>query len=202
MPEPKTPDAVHAYWFGTIENDARTAEERAQQWWQKSDGTDRDIRDRFETWVQAAGRGELDAWADGPTDRLALIVLLDQFPRNIYRGLPAAFRYDEQALSLSLEGQRLGQDRALRPVERVFFYLPMEHAESRAMQARSVALFEALLAGVPEAQQAPFETFLDYAVRHRDVIERFGRFPHRNATLGRTSTAEEAAFLEQPGSGF
>lgn len=202
MPETMTPDAVHAFWFGTIENDARTAEERAQLWWKKSEQTDRDIRERFESWVQAAGRGELDSWADGPAGRLALIVLLDQFPRNIYRGLPEAFGFDERALSLSLEGQRLGQDRALRPVERVFFYLPLEHAESRAMQARSVALFEALLAEVPEAQRGPFETFLDYAVRHRDVIERFGRFPHRNATLGRTSTAEERQFLEQPGSAF
>ncbi|WP_234919664.1 DUF924 family protein, partial [Aeromonas veronii] len=134
---------------------------------------------------------------------LALILLLDQLPRNIHRGTPAAFAQDPLARDLCLKGLSIGADKSLSPLERVFFYLPLEHAESREQQARSVALFEALAAeqaGTPA--QATFAGFTDFARRHQVIIERFGRFPHRNDILGRTSTPEEAAFLQQPGSGF
>ena len=135
--------------------------------------------------------------------RLALILLLDQLPRNIHRASPAAFAQDAKARDLCLRGLSLGADKALSPLARVFFYLPLEHAESREQQARSVALFEALAAeqaGGPARET--FEGFADFARRHQVIVQRFGRFPHRNAILGRTSTPEEAEFLQQPGSGF
>ncbi|MGL4505848.1 MAG: DUF924 family protein, partial [Aeromonas sobria] len=128
---------------------------------------------------------------------------LDQLPRNIHRGTPAAFAQDPLARDLCLKGVSIGADQSLSPLARVFFYLPLEHAESREQQARSVALFEALAteqAGTPA--QATFAGFADFARRHQVIIERFGRFPHRNDILGRTSTPEEAEFLQQPGSGF
>ena len=135
--------------------------------------------------------------------RLALILLLDQLPRNIHRASPAAFAQDAKARDLCLRGLSLGADKALSPLARVFFYLPLEHAESREQQARSVALFEALAAEQADGPaRETFEGFADFARRHQVIIQRFGRFPHRNAILGRTSTPEEAEFLQQPGSGF
>ena len=135
--------------------------------------------------------------------RLALILLLDQLPRNIHRAVPAAFAQDAKARDLCLRGLSLGADKALSPLARVFFYLPLEHAESREQQARSVALFEALAAEQADGPaRETFEGFADFARRHQVIIQRFGRFPHRNAILGRTSTPEEAEFLQQPGSGF
>ena len=133
---------------------------------------------------------------------MALILCCDQFPRNIFRGTPGAFAYDARALQLSLSGIERGWDRQLRCVERAFFYLPLEHSEDRGHQERSVELFGELLREAPEAQKSGFESFLDYARRHREIIAQFGRFPHRNRILGRVSTPEERAFLKQPGSSF
>lgn len=197
-----TPETIHGFWFGDIDDDGDVARRQAALWWQKSDRTDTLIRERFADWVTAAAAGRLDVWAGDARGRLALIILLDQFPRNIHRGTPRAFAHDAQALSLSLEGRHNGHERQLRPVERVFLYMPLEHAEDPDMQRQSVDAFRCLLDEVEPAQRPPFETFLDFAIQHREIIERFGRFPHRNAILGRKSTAAEAAFLRQPGSGF
>src|SRR5690606_119569 len=139
------------------------------------------------------------AWLAPPRGRLALVILIDQFSRNLFRGDARAFAHDALARRWVSEGLDAGADRALRAIERVFFYLPLEHSESLADQQRSVALFERLCADVPPALQGTFAGYLDYAVRHRDVIVRFGRFPHRNASLGRATTPEEAEFLRQPG---
>ena len=155
------------------------------------------------SWQRPQPRAASPTGPISPAVRLALILLLDQLPRNIHRGTPAAFAQDPLARDLCLKGLSIGADKSLSPLERVFFYLPLEHAESREQQARSVALFEALAAeqaGTPA--QATFAGFADFARRHQVIIERFGRFPHRNDILGRTSTPEEAAFLQQPGSGF
>ena len=190
------------YWFGKEPDDGRLADQRGALWWSKNADTDADIRARFEQPVRAAGRGELDAWAQTPHGRLALVILMDQFTRNIYRDTADAFSLDGQALAHTRAAIEAGQDAALRPIERVFLYLPLEHAEDLALQDESVALFEALRDQVPDAHQRAFDVFLDFAVRHREVIARFGRFPHRNAILGRESTAEEVAFLDQPGSSF
>ena len=197
-----TAQDVLDYWFGDEPDDGRLANQRASLWWSKSDATDADIRQRFEHLVNNAGAGDLDQWADTPRGRLALILLMDQFTRNIYRDTPNAFSLDGRALEHARVGLGQGQDRSLRPIERVFLYLPLEHAEDLVMQERCVVLFQSLRDEVPPAHQGPFGVFLDFAIRHRDVIARFGRFPHRNAILGRESTPEELAFLEQPGSSF
>jgi uncharacterized protein (DUF924 family) len=131
-----------------------------------------------------------------------LILLLDQLPRAIHRGTPAAFGQDAKARKLAEQGLESGADKLLRPIECLFFYLPLEHSEVLADQDRSVELFRELAASVPEAYRETFAAFIDYAVRHRNVIAEFGRFPHRNQILGRESTPEEKAFLEQPGSSF
>ncbi|WDO00180.1 DUF924 domain-containing protein [Aeromonas allosaccharophila] len=190
-------------WFGDEADDALRATRQAPLWWGKSSETDALLASRFGELAKAAAEGSLAHWADAPSGRLALILLLDQLPRNIHRGTPAAFARDPLARDLCLKGLSIGADQSLSPLARVFFYLPLEHAESREQQARSVALFEALAAeqaGTPA--QATFAGFADFAHRHQVIIERFGRFPHRNDILGRISTPEEVAFLQQPGSGF
>ena len=177
------PDDVLSYWFAP-------GPERMARWFGGDAATDADCRRRFASTLDAAARGELDDWTTTPRGRLALIVVLDQFSRNVHRGTSRAFAQDARALALCLDGLARGDDRALAPEERAFFYLPLEHAEDAAMQARSVACFEALAAEAPEQSE-----FLPFAREHRDVIARFGRFPSRNATLGRRSTPDEEAFL-------
>lgn len=197
-----TPEDVLGFWFGTAVNDTATAQSQRRLWWSKDAVVDADIRERFGARVRAAASGQHDDWAATPRGRLALLVLLDQFPRNIYRDTAQAFAQDAQALQLALDGLTVGDDRKLRPIERVFCYLPLEHAESLNMQDRSVVLFNALAAEVAEADRGTFTGYVDYALRHRDIVARFGRFPHRNRILGRESTPEEIEFLKQPGSGF
>jgi uncharacterized protein (DUF924 family) len=198
----ETPQTILDYWFGDTPDDPRTPDRQAKLWWAKDAGQDDVIRTRFKTVVRQAGTGMLEDWQRTPDGRLALIVLTDQFPRNIYRDTPQAFASDEAARRYCKDGLELGADAQLLPLQRVFFYLPLEHSESLADQDRSVALFQALLdQSRPEWRKA-FEGYLDYAIRHRDIIARFGRFPHRNRILERESTAEELAFLEQPGSAF
>lgn len=168
------------------------------EWFRKDKAFDAAIRDRFGDAVEAALGSEAPADA-GDEELLARILLLDQFTRNIFRGTPRAFAGDVQALAIATSLVTAGRDKNLNPWQRWFAYLPFEHAESMMEQERSVALFTAL---AREAQLSAFENALDYAGRHRDVITRFGRFPHRNVILGRPSTAEEIEFLKQPGSSF
>jgi uncharacterized protein (DUF924 family) len=185
-----------------LEDTAVTARERARLWWSKNPELDNEIRRRFENCVIKAGSGELDHWASNPQDRLALILLTDQFPRSIYRDSAKAFAFDTKALSLARDGVDLGFDNALRSLEKVFFYLPLEHSELLADQQQSVSLFQKLVDEAGPDQKPTFAEYFDFAMRHRDIISRFGRFPHRNEALGRISTPEELAFLQQPGSGF
>jgi uncharacterized protein (DUF924 family) len=171
-----------------------------QAWFQRDDGFDTEIRRRFSALVVPAREGALDDWAATPEGALALFLVLDQFPRNLFRGSPEAFASDAHALRLARRlviGGRM--DLALPPTQRVFLYLPFEHAEELAAQDQSVALFEGLRDHPAHAQ--PNGT-IDYAWRHRAVIARFGRFPHRNAVLGRESTPAELTYLAQPGAGF
>lgn len=178
-------------------------DEANQAHWFAADAAfDARIRTRFGDAVEAAATGGLDDWAATPAGWLALLILLDQCPRNLYRGAARAWTQDVRAQRVALSGLARGDDRQLPPLWRVFAYLPLEHAEDRALQQRSVALFEALCADVPAEQRQRFEDFLDYARRHREVIARFGRFPHRNAALGRPGTPEETHYLAQPGAGF
>lgn len=196
------PEDVLDFWFGPLRPAEAPEAGRFALWFGKNPETDRAIRERFEADVLLASEGRRDSWAATPRGTLALVVLLDQFPRNLWRGAPRAFAFDARALALSLAAQARGDDRALHPAERGFLYLPMEHAESLEMQERSVRAFARLAAEAPPALRELTESFRDYAVRHRDAIARFGRFPHRNAILGRPSTPEEIAFLREPGSSF
>jgi uncharacterized protein (DUF924 family) len=190
------------YWFGAQPDDPDAISHQVQLWFTANADTDRYVREHFEADLKAARTGALAKWEHSPRGRLALIVLLDQFPRNIYRGTPEAFAFDTQALRWCVEGQVCGHDRQLRPIEQSVFYLPMQHAEDLAIQERSVRCMERLVHAVPTTMLELFDQFLDFAVRHRDIIARFGRFPHRNEILGRVSTPEEIAFLEQLGSSF
>lgn len=195
-------DSVIRYWFGEHPDDAAVIREKSDLWWKKNPAVDEEIRLRFEAAVEAEMREELKSRDDSPRGRLARILLLDQFPRNMYRGSARAFAGDERAGKLAREALDQGMDRNLRPVERVFLYLPFEHSEHAPDQATAVRLFVALLDEVPETLKPPFRNFLDFARKHKDIVDRFGRFPHRNAILGRASTPEELEFLKGPGSSF
>lgn len=172
------------------------------RWFRADPAFDARIRERFGARVEQALAGELEAWAASAPGWLALLLLLDQFPRNLFRGTARAFAGDKRARQLAWQGIERGDDQHLPPPARLFCYLPLEHAEDAVLQVRCVGLFEALLKAAPVAQHEAFAGFLDYARRHREVIERFGRFPHRNAALGRSSSAAEKAYLAQPGAGF
>jgi uncharacterized protein (DUF924 family) len=166
-------------------------------WFIKNDDTDREITRRFGGLLEEGLRGDLTGWCATTDGSLALIVLLDQFIRNAFRGTPRSFGGDAQALSVAQTLVNSAQDQTLPPLRRAFVYLPFEHTEDLAVQNESVRLFTALA-----AQDDSLNEMLDYARRHRDVIQRFGRFPHRNVVLGRESTPAEAMFLKEPGSSF
>lgn len=195
-------DSIHDFWFSSHPDDAIVSQQKSSLWWSKKQAVDQEIRDRFELHVEAAARHELDEWTTSGRTLLALLLLTDQFPRNMYRNTSRAFAYDALAQAWCLAGLEQGMDRGLRPIERVFFYLPLEHAESVALQERSVQLYTKLFQDVPAAQADLFRGYLTFALRHRRIITRFGRFPHRNAILGRPSTPEEVIFLQEPGSSF
>jgi uncharacterized protein (DUF924 family) len=197
-----TPDDVLDFWFGAPGSGAEIAARQRPLWFAKSAANDQIVVARFAETLVAAGQGELAEWAATPRGRLALIVVLDQFPHHIHRDHGQSFAYDALSLALATEMIQNGEDAQLAPIERVFVYLPLEHAESIEMQDLSVALYEKLAHEVAAAERGLFVGFLDYARKHRDVVARFGRFPHRNELLGRPSTAEEIEFLKQPGSRF
>ncbi len=198
----ETPDSIRHFWFGDLPGDDQVAAAQSKLWWGKTPAQDQAVRQRFEASLQAASSGALDAWLRAPLGRLALILLADQFTRMAYRDTPQAFALDALARRWSQQGIDLGQQAQLRPVEQVFFYMPLMHSEDLADQAQSVALFEALGQAAPTAQRTPFEGNLRFARQHQAIIARFGRFPHRNLLLGRTSTTQELVFLQEPGSSF
>jgi uncharacterized protein (DUF924 family) len=174
---------VLQFWFNEL---------TAKDWFRKDDSLDKTISTRFATVLEAAAACELYDWRQTPDGRLAEIIVLDQFSRNIYRDSPRAFAQDALALALAQEAVAIGADMALPVDQRAFLYMPYMHSESRLIHEKALTLFE----------QAGLENNLDFEKRHLAIIERFGRYPHRNAILGRQSTAEEVVFLEQPGSSF
>jgi len=195
-------ETILRFWFGTATDDVEVAEQCGNMWWKKNPGIDNEIRERFEGELNAVAKGEHDDWLEDSRGRLAMIILADQFSRNMYRDTPRAFANDALALSWCKDGIDSGVDGELRSIERVFLYMPLEHSESIEDQRRSVALFTQLAQNVAPQQRKLFNGYVDYAVRHRDIVQRFGRFPHRNAILGRESTEDEITFLQQPGSSF
>lgn len=183
------PGAVLEFWFGE-------RDEARDEWFRKDAAFDALIAARFGTQVEQALAGDCLAWDETPPGALARILLLDQFTRNIFRGTPQAFAGDERALATAQEAVARGFDRELAPLERWFCYLPFEHSEDRAVQERSLELFAALAEAT--GHRAPYE----WAEKHAVIVRRFGRYPHRNSILGRSSTPEEIEFLKQPGSSF
>ena len=204
----RRPHEVLEFWFGARPYTPEAVAQRMRRWF--GDATapelqpqnDEQIRLRFAELVRTAANGELAAWESSPRRRLALILLLDQLPRNLYRGSAAAYAQDRPALKLALSGMQLGADAALDPVERIFFYLPLQHAESRDVQEESLAAFRRLAAEASPAMTALFAGVSHYAQLHYDIIERFGRFPHRNRVLGRDSRADELTWLAAAGVSF
>lgn len=196
-----TPAKVLEYWFNGHEGDDRVPE-CAKLWFTKLQSTDDYIRANFGTAWEDAARGGLKEWESNDDDKFALIILLDQFSRNMFRSTAKAFSQDARALKLAQELIASGADKNLTLLERVFCYLPLEHSESLAVQEKSLECFRQLLEdSTPGLEEYLSETLL-YAKRHHEIIERFGRFPHRNEALGRTSTPEEIAFLKEPMSSF
>jgi uncharacterized protein (DUF924 family) len=183
MEEYSVLDEVLRFWF---------EEHGPEQWWAKDEHFDRLCRERFLDLHRQAALGELFDWRERAAGRLAEVILLDQFSRNLFRATAQAFAYDGMALALAQEAVRIGADRELAPLRRKFLYMPYMHSESAKIHREAVRLFTAL----GEADT------LDFELKHQRIIERFGRYPHRNAILGRESTPAEVAFLQQPGSSF
>jgi uncharacterized protein (DUF924 family) len=196
------PKSILDYWFGANADDGAVAKEKSALWWKSDPAVDEELRSNFADAVESAGRNELEDWTSTPQGLLALILLCDQLPRNIHRNTPRAFAFDPIARTHCRDGIARGFDIRLRPIERVFHYLPLEHSESVADQDDSVRLFSDLANNAGAQTRELFGGYLRFAERHREIIERFGRFPHRNRILGRDSTAEEIAFLQTPGSSF
>ena len=182
------------FWFG--KPDEADYGKSRKVWFTKKPEFDQEVRSRFVIDYQQAAAGHLDDWKASPLGCLALIILLDQFPRNMFRGQPQAFATDPQSLAYAHHTVTQGFDKELLPIQRCFVYLPFEHSENLAHQRQAIELFSTLK-DYPECASG-----VDYAHRHLKVIERFGRFPHRNEILGRETTPEEAEFLKQPGSSF
>lgn len=192
-----TSEEVLTFWFGEATADEPPGPEKFRLWFQGGDEVDRQIRERFADDVERARRGELNQWAETPRGRLALIILLDQFSRNLYRGSAEAFAKDSDSLKLTLEGLDGRQDEALSCVEQLFFVLPLEHAEDISMQDRMLAYLDAWAKRLPASLKGMAQGVLDYAQQHKEVIARFGRFPTRNQALGRASTEEEEAHIRE-----
>ena len=188
-------DAILAFWFREAALSAPQIDQRMDTWFGEDAVFDAMVQNEFADDVEQASDGKLDHWAHKPEGRLALILLLDQFRRNIHRGTAAAFARDKQALKLCVEGAMQKKDRGLTPIQRVFFYMPLQHAESLKVQEKGVQLFNKLAEAVSPTYRETFATIAQFAELHRDIIARFGRFPHRNKALGRNNTPEEDEYL-------
>jgi uncharacterized protein (DUF924 family) len=195
-------EEVLDFWFGELDAQGAADAAHVARWFAKDEAFDAECRARFGAVHQAIVEGAREAWLETPRGRLAYVIVLDQLSRNMFRGTPRMFAFDAQALDAAAAGVERGDDRALASVERGFLYMPFMHAEDLEAQSRCVALFTALRDEAEGPRRSRLESNLDFAERHRAIIARFGRFPHRNAVLGRASTPEELAFLEEPGSSF
>jgi len=206
---------VREFWFGKaltgplqgeLASTAVALKRRMEIWFetnpQEASQQDEMVRSQFGDLVDRAVSGELDGWADSPRRRLSLIIVLDQFPRQIYRGTARAFAYDPAALALTLSGMQLAADGALNLVERLFFYMPLQHAEASEVQDESVSAYRRLVEESPAELRSTFEASQQFAEKHRAIIRQFGRFPHRNKILERENTPEEAVYFKRGGETF
>jgi len=192
---PRDYEPVLDYWFGALDDGFSDASHR-QRWFQPDVAVDAEIAQRFGHLIDAAASGALDDWLVSPRGTLAFVLVCDQFPRQVHRGTALAFVTDALALEVARRAIEAGSDEPLGFDERAFLYMPFQHAESRLDQHTGVGLFMALRDATPPGQRHLTGSFLGYAQQHRDIVLSFGRFPHRNAVLGRTSSAEEAVFLK------
>lgn len=188
-------DAILAFWFKEHELSAPQIDHRMDIWFGEDEVFDHECKKMFSADVDKASEGQLDHWALEAKGRLALILLLDQFRRNIYRGTAEAFAMDKAALKLCVEGALEKKDKGLTPIQRAFFYMPLQHAESLKVQTKSVQIFSRLSEAVSPTYRETFETIAQFAELHHDIVKQFGRFPHRNKLLGRENTPEEDEYL-------
>lgn len=195
-------DAIITFWISDNPDSAEEIKAKSRMWFNAKPEDDELIRVTHGEDVERAARGEYTDFEQSARGRVALILLTDQMPRNIFRGTARAFATDPIALAQSRELVDSGDHLALHPIERTFAYMPLEHAEDRTMQALSVECFTRLAAAAPRAHQKLFDEYIEHAAEHRAIVDQFGRFPHRNKVLGRTPTAEEAAFLADSGRNF
>jgi uncharacterized protein (DUF924 family) len=196
------PEVILGFWFGALDDLGRANDATQARWWSKDPAFDEQIRQRFEQTHAAVARGERDEWLLTPRGRLAYITVLDQFSRNMFRDTAGMFATDSLALRAALTGIDAGMHRQLVLDERGVFYMPLMHSEDLATQERCIALFQELANEVSGSARASMLSRVGFAERHRDIVKKFGRFPHRNAILGRASTPDEQDFLAGPGSSF
>ena len=201
-PVVERPEEIHAFWFADTLGEPARAQARMPWWFGSDADTDRLIARRYAPVLDAAGGGALSSWEGEPRSCLALVIVLDQFPRNIHRATPAAFAYDSRALEVTRRGLAAGHLQSLAAIEQAFFLMPFQHSEDLACQRVSVAHFERLaVAAAPEWREIA-QGVLDYARLHLEIVERYGRFPHRNAILGRVSTSAEIEYLASASESF
>lgn len=195
-------ETILHFWFGHAEQAALPSTHRTWVWFSQDPVNDAEIKEKFLVDIEAAIAEKYKDWEANPRGCLALVIILDQFPRNVFRNTPKAFEQDRQAMDVCLRGIEHQHDHKLSLLERAFFYFPLMHSENLEMQNLSIRAFEMLLGLSFQETRPIFAKFLDYAIRHREIIARFGRFPHRNDTLGRISTDEEREFLKDTGNSF
>jgi uncharacterized protein (DUF924 family) len=196
------PERVLSFWFGTLDDLGRADDEHSRRWWKKDPVFDQLIRQDFGVLHAEISRGEHADFLDSARGTLAAIIVLDQFSRNVFRGTARAFAFDTRALEFAMKGVEKQFDTTLRYDERIFFYMPYMHSEDLATQERSLELFRSFRDSLEGELRDRASESVEFAERHHDIVRRFGRFPHRNAMLDRTLTAEEIEFLKQPGSSF
>jgi uncharacterized protein (DUF924 family) len=197
MEQQQTIDKILHFWFGHIESTVLPTQNRTRIWFGATPEGDKEIIEHFKVDTEKAICADYDDWESDPRGSLALIILLDQFSRSIYRRTPMAFTQDQKALDVCVRGIERQYDHELSLIERAFFYMPLMHSENHEMQATSVRAFKMLVdLSFPEAR-ATYENFFEYAMRHFEIVEKFGRFPHRNLIVGRTSTPEEEEFMKK-----
>ncbi|MGB2693251.1 MAG: DUF924 family protein [Thermodesulfobacteriota bacterium] len=197
-------DRVLNFWFGNLKEKELPSEEYRKKWWIKDHKNDMQIKDSFSDDLDLARRGELDDWKTTPAGAMALILLFDQFTRNIYRDTREAFSQDQKALEICINGLNKAFDDTLHPIQRAFYYMPLMHSEDMSMQEKSIECFSNLAKEfkTPQSIAKMVSGSFEYAMKHYEIVKRFGRYPHRNAILGRESTLEELEFLSGPGSSF
>jgi uncharacterized protein (DUF924 family) len=199
---PGDPEAILAFWFGDAARDPAALDARNELWFGGSEQTDAEIRERFGAEIEEAASGELDSWLSEPRSALALVILLDQFPRNVWRGGARAFSCDAKALAVARRSVAVGHLAALAPIEQCFLVLPFQHSEALDDQREQLRLYREVEHACGAEWKPTLGVHVEFAARHLAVIERFGRFPHRNRALGRESNGEELAYLDGGGETF